>query len=239
LVQTPDDSLTFEVASVKPRVPVAGAPTSSSMTGGPGTDDPGHITCSNRTLRTLIIEAYGIRGFQIEHPDWVGEARFDILAKVPRDATKQQARIMMRNLLAERFQLQIRREKRDLPVYALTAAKGGIKIKASAETTTENSPGIVTSYRDGRASTIASRQSISKLLTWLTGMVDRPVLDTTGLKGDYDFNLTWSPDYSHNGDPNADLFPAVQQQLGLKLEPRKMPIDMLIVVSARKVPVEN
>lgn len=259
LAQTTDDSLTFEVASVKPHIASPGERSGSLMTGGPGTDDPGRITITNRPLRSLIIEAYTIRNFQIEHPLWVGEARYDIAAKVPPGATKQQAKIMMRNLLAERFQLQIRRETRNLSVYDLVIAKGGAKMKPSSGDSGEpagtwdrskigsdgfpqappNTPGIFTTYMEGRAKATGQKQSLSKMVTMLTGLMDRPVIDATGLKGDYDFTLLWSLDYGPDGDISENIGAALQQQLGLRLAPRKMPIDMLIVVSALKVPKEN
>ena len=122
--QAIDRSLTFEVASVKLNPPHAGEPVGSKFSGGPGTSDPERITVINRMLRTLIIEAYGIRGYQIEHPAWLKENRYDIFAKVPPGTTPEEAKAMMRNLLKERFELKIRREMRDLPAYVLTVAKG-------------------------------------------------------------------------------------------------------------------
>jgi uncharacterized protein (TIGR03435 family) len=212
-------------------------------------------------LRTLIIEAYGIRGFQIEHPPWVAENRYDIFAKVPPGTTPQQAKAMMRNLLAERFHLQVRREMRDLPIYALLVAKEGLKMKPSEAVqpavpvqASRNSGvpaidgdgfpqrrpglhGIGMSYVDGRAKAGGQKQSLSAIVSWLTGVVnDRPVIDLTGLKGDYDFSMTWSPDPGSN---IGDFFSAIQRQLGLRLEPRKLPTKMLVVVSALKVPTEN
>jgi uncharacterized protein (TIGR03435 family) len=259
--QAPDDSLTFEVASVKLHPPVGGEPAGSSFNGGPGTGDPGRITVTNRMLRTLIIEAYGIRAFQLESPPWVSENRYDIVAKVPPGATAQQAKAMMKNLLAERLHLQVRREMRDLPIYALLVAKEGLKmklneaVKPAVPVPASRNPdvlaidgdgfpqrppglqGIVMSYVEDRAKAGGEKQSLSKIVSWLTAVVnDRPVIDLTGLKGDYDFSMTWSPDPDSN---LGDFFSAIQRQLGLRLEPRKMPTEMLIFVSALKVPTEN
>ena len=158
--QTSDDALTFEVASVKPHVAAAGHSEGSSQEGGPGSGAPGRITVSNRLLRSMLIEAYGIRNFQIEHPAWVGENRYDIVAKVPAGATKQQAQIMMRNLLKERFQLQIRREKRDLPVYALVPAKNGVKMKASSAETAGGIHGRHRSESAQKRAATASRKPL-------------------------------------------------------------------------------
>jgi uncharacterized protein (TIGR03435 family) len=210
----------------------------------------------------MIIEAWGIRGFQIEHPAWLAENRYDIVAKVPAGATKQQARIMMRNLLTERFHLEIRRETKDRPVYALTLAKGGSKLTPVAAPTPGVAPTeidfaklktgsdgfpqapsgaqtIMTIYMSGgKAKTTGLRQTLSKMVTWLTDVVNEPVIDQTGLKGEYNFSMLWTPNPSQESEVSVDIFAAVQQQLGLKLERRKMPIDMLVVVSALKVPTE-
>ena len=260
VAQTPDDSLTFEVASVKPHPPSAGEP-GSSFKGGPGTDDPGRITVINRMLSTLVIEAYGIRAFQLESPAWLAENRYDILAKLPPGTTPQQAKVMMRNLLAERFDLKIRRETRDLPVYALVVAKEGLKMKPSKEsqppTPTDPSafqklkPGgdsfyqpppnvqtILESYTSEGAKAIGQRQSLSRIVTWLTDSSDKPVINETDIQGNYDFTVTWTPDQNDAGI-DYGLAPALEKQLGLKLEPRKMPTEMLIVVSALKIPKEN
>ena len=278
LAQNTESPLTFEVASVKPHPNEPGGSAGSSEIGGPGTKDPERIVIVNRSLRTLVITTYGIRGFQIEHPAWVGEARFDVVAKVPPGASKQDAKIMMRNLLAERFHLVIKREMRDLPVYMLMVDKGGIKMKPSVPaagmpteapvtvdpgtsnrvTTDKNgmpqlSPGqqgLFTTFTSAGYRTVGQNQTIAKILTMLTDRVDRPVLDMTGLKGAYDFTLTWAPDdlrVSDAGSPGPavpiaggpSIYEAIQKQLGLKLDPRKAPIEMLVVVSADKVPAEN
>ncbi len=264
--QASDDSLTFEVASVKPHPLVAGEPAGSSFNGGPGTSDPGQITVINRTLRTLVIEAYGIRGFQIEHPQWVGDERFDIIAKVPPGTTPPQAKAMMRNLLVERFDLRIRRETRGLPVYALVVAKGGLKMKPSADDPAGQPPApaeglialdklktgsdgfrqlppgahtVMASYTADTAKVTGQKQPLSQLVSWLSSRVsDRPIIDETGLKGNYDFSMTWSLEYDGAGN-DFGLFAALEQQLGLKMDPRKMPTEMLIVVSALRVPKEN
>jgi len=226
--QGTDDSVAFEVASVRPHVPVPGEKGGFTQKGGPGTDDPGHIAIGNKTLRNLIIDAYGIRNFQIEHPGWMGDLRYDIMAKVPAGTTRQQANAMMRNLLTERFQLKVSKEKRDLPVYGLTVAKSGVKMKSADPGST---PQLRTEFVNGRATVKAEHQSMSKLVTWLTGEMTHPVINLTKVAGDFDFSLTWS------GEPE-DLVAAVKQ-LGLQMDRRKMPFDYLIIESALKVPTEN
>jgi uncharacterized protein (TIGR03435 family) len=278
--QTQDASLTFEVASVKPHVPKPGKENSgSSQRGGPGTDDPGQITVDNRTLRTLIIEAYGLKGYQLVHPAWLGTERYDIVAKVAPGATKQQSRIMMRNLLVERFQLKFHREMKDLPVYELSVGKGGPKMKPSetqplkpGETPPNDNPielkklkpggegfleipagtkGMVTTFMPGRAQLTARKQTVKQLIAMIEDREDRPIIDVTGLTGDYDFTLLWSPEANDPALNGIDRNPAVQagdappldyaleQQLGLKLTPKKAPTNMMIVDSAGKASIEN
>ncbi len=244
--QTADDSLTFEVALVKLHAPTAEGPSGPSVIGGPGTDDPGRITITNRTLRSLIIESYGINGFQIEHPAWVGENRYDIVAKVPSGASKQQTAAMMRNLLVERFQLRIRRDTRNMSVYALVAADGGPKLRPSAKLETSSGApaavagGIYTLVDGGKTSAAKGFSlSLSKIASWLSGVVGQPVVDRTDLAGEYDFDLVWAPNSDPDADVSLDLFAAIRRQLGLSLERRRMPVEILIIDSALKVPTEN
>jgi uncharacterized protein (TIGR03435 family) len=101
--------------------------------GGPGTPDPGQITYKDIALSTLITEAYGVRSDQVSGPGWPYTQCFDIIAKVPEGATPEQCKLMLQNLLAERFNLQFHHESRILPVYALTVAKSGLKMKDSSK----------------------------------------------------------------------------------------------------------
>ena len=259
LALTSDDSLTFEVASVKPHPPSAGGPAGSSFKGGPGTDDPGRITVINRMLSTLIIEAYGIRAMQLERPEWVAESRYDIVANVPPGATPAQAKAMMRNLLEQRFDLKIRREMKDLAVYEMVIGKDGLKMKPSDETRPASGPVAFDKLKTGGdgfpelppsaqtileyftpegAKVMCQRESMSKIVSWLSERADRPIINKTGLQGTYDFSMTWNPDQNDAGQ-DYGLLAATEKQLGLKLEPEKTPVEMLIVVSALRVPKEN
>src|SRR5271157_134132 len=129
--QTAENSPTFEVASVKPAAPLTGNMIRVMMRGGPGTPDPGQITYNNVTLKDVLTNAYGVKRFQISGPGWLDSERFDIVAKLPRGATKAEFMVMLQNLLAERFKLTLHREKKDLPMYALVVAKNGPKMKES------------------------------------------------------------------------------------------------------------
>jgi uncharacterized protein (TIGR03435 family) len=117
---------TFEVASVKPAAPYKGGAIHIATTGGPGTSDPTHLTFSNATLAMILNTAFDLQNSQkISGPEWLNIDMFDIAATLPPDATKDQTRIMLQNLLAERFHMAWRREKQNLPAYVLIAAKGG------------------------------------------------------------------------------------------------------------------
>jgi hypothetical protein len=141
---------TFEVASVKPAAPITGNRIMVMMRGGPGTPDPGQITYTNVSLQNVLINAYGVKGFQISGPGWLDSERYDIVAKVPRGATKEQFMGMLQNLLAERFKLTLHREKKDLPMYALVVGKNGPKLKESVDGPAPKEGGPV----DGPATTM-------------------------------------------------------------------------------------
>jgi len=132
--QSPPDLVSFEVATVKLHPPGSPEGTSTTQTGGPGTSAPGRITITNRTLHRLLIEAFVLKGFQLQDPPSLDQVRYDIVAKVPAGATEKDIRVMMQNLLIERLKLKIRHEHQIVPVWALLVAKGGPKFKPSGET---------------------------------------------------------------------------------------------------------
>jgi uncharacterized protein (TIGR03435 family) len=137
----------FEVASVKSAGPGGGRFT---LTGGPGTPDPGRIVYTNIPLRRVLLEAYDIANSRLSGPDWLDTLRYDITAKIPEGTTKKQFQEMLRNLLAARFQMVVRREVKELPVYSLLPAKGGVKIKP-IEPATGDTPAAIHWPRCSRA----------------------------------------------------------------------------------------
>src|SRR5208283_5940677 len=127
----PASSQTFEVASDKPAAPYKGGPIHIATTGGPGTDDPTRLTFSNATLTMVLQSAFDLQDTQkINGPEWLNIDMFDITATLPRSATKDQMRIMLQNLLAERFHMAWHREKQDLPGYVMIAVKGRVRVAA-------------------------------------------------------------------------------------------------------------
>jgi uncharacterized protein (TIGR03435 family) len=138
--QTTAATPSFEVATIKPAAPPAtsmgpggGMRVAMRMgpRGGPGTSDPGQITYSNMPMKSLLVTAYGVKSYQVSGPSWMDTERFDIVAKVPPGATRDDVKLMLQNLLAERFKLTLHREKKDLPMYALVVGKNGPKMKES------------------------------------------------------------------------------------------------------------
>ena len=137
--QTPDGQPSFEVATIKPAPPPAVIKGSGDRVvmrmgsrGGPGSDDPGRYTCNSCNLQMLMVQAYGVESYQLTIPSSMENERFDISAKVPEGATKDQFNLMLQNLLADRFKLKIHRETKEGQVYGLTVNKGGVKMKESA-----------------------------------------------------------------------------------------------------------
>jgi uncharacterized protein (TIGR03435 family) len=207
-------ALTFEVASVKPSAPgwEKGGVYFGPARGGPGTPDPAQITWTYARFRDLLMTAYDVKTYQLTGPAWLDTERYDIVAKVPAGATKEQVIVMWQSLLAERFGVKVHHEPKEFQVEELVIAKGGSKLKETGEDVTAPSPGppnfkngvltgpgMVTTIMmggnsRGSARAIAKGQPLSKLTAMLTAQMNRPVLDKTGLNGLYDFTLEFTID---------------------------------------------
>jgi uncharacterized protein (TIGR03435 family) len=264
------ESVAFEVASVKPSAPPERGAFFGPARGGPGTPDPGQITWTYATLKSLLMTAYDVKTYQISGPAWLDTERYDIVAKVPAGATKEQGTVMWQNLLAERFGVTLHHESREFQVAELVIAKGGPKLKESTEDPNASlpgppkfdksgelsGPGMVTMIMAGAngpsAHTVAKAQPLSKLTTMLGNQMKRPVLDKTGLTGNYDFSLDFMPDVGRiplppsavgpndsASEPASSLAAAVQQQLGLRLVAGKAKLDVVVIDKVEKVPTEN
>ncbi len=239
----------FEVASVKPAAPVAstGAWKQVSSTG------RGQVAYNNVTLRSLLMRAYKVRDYQISGPDWLASERYDVAAKLPENASAGQAPLMLQALLAERFKLTLHHDQKEMPAYALTVAKGGLKLKPA------DGPADGMSFKfGGPLMAMGGKITLAALAMTLADLVGTPIVNTTGIEGTFDIHLEWSPDERETGmagmkftprdggdsvpKPEASsapsLFSAVQS-LGLKLEARKAPMDILVIDHAEKAPIEN
>jgi uncharacterized protein (TIGR03435 family) len=204
--QAPAALTSFEVASIKPSIPVARMRV--ILRGGPGTRDPSRLIGENVSLRNLILRAYNVKDWEVFGPDWLRTSRFNIAAIIPEGATKQQFQLMMQNLLIERFQMKVHRESREMAVYELTVGKNGPKLKESAKVPVVRQtqgapkrdadglaigePGMV--YVDGRIRQRAVGETMDQLALELSYQLRGPVHNGTGLAGKYDFDLEWASD---------------------------------------------
>jgi len=240
-----DATLSFEVATIKPSNPAT--PGQSILVGRGG----GNLfTTTNTTLNDLLTFAYGLHVTQITGgPGWLATERFDITGK-PEQAgipNAVQLRTMVRKLLGERFNLASHSEKRELSAYVLTVAKNGPKLTKS------DSGGILPGFGGRGPGAIGVRNaSMAEFADFLQARIlDRPVVDQTGLSGRFDFTLEWRPDSIQSAalGPNApqlppevesraNLFTAIQEQIGLKLDAGRAPVEVFVIDRVEK-PTEN
>jgi uncharacterized protein (TIGR03435 family) len=241
VAQTPNGHLSFEAASIAVEGPIDySKPYPSGSKGGPGTADPTTYTCRNCSLADLISEAYQFRSYRMPNREsYESHARgnFQIRARVPEGTTHEQFLVMLQNLLVDRFKLVVHREKKELPTYQLVVAKGGHKLTPSAEAPVE-APKRPTQPPDS-IQLPARKWTMERFTKWLEFYAAGPVTDATGLKGEYDFLLWWSFDTLDNPDAGPAMFAALQLQLGLKLESKKAPAEVLVIDHAEKSPTEN
>ena len=275
----------FEAASIKQAEATTYRPTSGFLRTCRA-PDPGRFTCSGSSLWELVIDAYGVKSYQVSGPDWMNTLRFDIVAKVPAGATPEQLKIMLRRLLADRFQMTVHRESREVQGFALEVGANGLKLKEIKDDDSPKQP----SQADVSAARNSSQQivqailkgdppppmpaggamavtlrgvyhymsnggDISRLAAALSGQLGHPVVDETGLTGNYNITLAFGADptppslesmggerptgMDSNLEPAPSVFKAVQTELGLKLEPKKVPAEIVVVDKAEKTPNAN
>ena len=236
--QTSNALPSFEVASVK-----IDKPTGPEFNDSHWRDRPGKLIATNIRLKDVIERAYNIRDYQISGPDWFKTEHYDIAAEWPSSAPDSQLPLMLQSFLADRFKLAVHREQKMLPLYELRVTKHGPKLQA-IQSDGHNS---LTSHW-GRWS--AQDISMSQFAESLSRQTARPVLDKTGLSGFFNFELRFTPDDNgpHMPDQPAQpvaetigpsIFTAVEEQLGLKLVPKKGPVEILVVDHVERIPTEN
>lgn len=231
----------FDVASVKLSVKPVGKDYNNQIVTGPSS-----FNAKNVTLQRLIVEAYSLAPPQVfGGPKWLDEAEYDVEAKVDRAVSREELRRMLQPLLASRFHLVFHHETRELKVYELVADKGGPKIQPVKEG--EGTPAPLGSrHFHGDLQQLANLISIQLTIPAATDDPSRPsyasaapipVFNRTGLTGLYDFDVEMKME---PGVPSFNLWQRVlQEQLGLKLDSRKMPVDGVVVDSADRVPAAN
>ncbi|HWB84116.1 MAG TPA: TIGR03435 family protein [Bryobacteraceae bacterium] len=226
--------LSFEVASIRPHKGTITFSMDPSIRGR-------RVTATASTLLDLITTAYGVKYYQISGaPAWAASEHYDLEAKAEdgrSPLTMDQCRQMLQTLLTDRFQLKVHRESEEVPVYALVVGKNGPKLKTMAAEATGG--GFVRGSSQG-LHIEATKWTMARLASQLSVTAGRPVVDKTGLQGYYAFTLDWFPaDRPMPADLDVlDMFQAVQEQLGLKLEPAKGSVEKLVIDHAEK-PSEN
>jgi bla regulator protein blaR1 len=238
----------FDVATIKPNTDNDNR---FAYRGLPG----GALSATGVPLKMLIMEAYDIKSFQVSgEPGWVNTAKWDIEAKVEGfqgRLSQAQHGAMLRVLLEDRFRLIVRRETKEMPVYALVVGKGGSKLAPHAG----ESPQPGQAVRSGRGMFSIKMGGVALLTAQLERQLARVVVDETGLTGEYDYTLEWTPQPGEGGPesiglpPQAEspappdskgssIFIALQEQLGLRLDSQKGPVEIIVIEHVEK-PSEN
>lgn len=232
----------FEVATIKPANPAT--PGKSMLVGRGGSN---LFTTTNSTLADLIVFAYGLHARQVTGgPGWVESEMYDISGKPDQAGAPNmnQLRAMVQKFLADRFQLTFHKDKKELSAYVITVAKTGSRL-SKTQANTGSLPGF---GGRGPGDIVVRNSNMADFASFLQSQIlDRPVVDQTGLADRYDFTLKWTPDRPQTAVPGAsptappdnpdappDLFSAIQQQLGLKLESTKTPVEVLVIDKVEK-----
>jgi uncharacterized protein (TIGR03435 family) len=239
LSQAPPASQSFEAASIKLNL--------SGANGMGNRQDPQRISFTNVSLRVFIEQAYEMKDYQVlDAPNWMNTDRWDITATTDHPTTFTEKFEMVKTLLADRFQLKFHSEKREMAVYSLIALKDGPRFLQPKDDTLPGGIRVATGLLSGH------KFDVSMLPFWLSSQLNIPVVDKAGLKGIYDFTLQWTPVPNEGNfnvrydqeyptaaaDPGPTIFSALPEQLGLKLESAKGPVDVLVIDSVQK-PTEN
>jgi uncharacterized protein (TIGR03435 family) len=288
LAQDTSKRLEFEAASVRPAPQPTGGRIRIGPPGGPGTADPTRYNFNFVTIRNLLMNAYNVKSYQIVGPSWLDMERYELTATMAPGTTKDQGAVMLQNLLADRFGLKLHKETKELPLYELVVGKNGPKLKAHVDD--PNAPKLLEPgagplplgkngvpvvppganlmmISNGKLHIMSNKATTGHLADTLSDNLRTPVVDKTGLTGEYDIDLEFSADGlagipppppgagpgglgpgpgpgpapgagGDAGDP-ISLTAAVQEQLGLRMDQKKGPVEILVIDHAEKVPSEN
>jgi uncharacterized protein (TIGR03435 family) len=261
LAQAPE----FEAVSIKP-IERAGRRAYFGAKGGPGTDDPTTWRGPNETVKGLVQTAWAKKFYEVNGPAWTEEDLYEITAKIPPGATKEDFRLMLRSMLRDRFKLQTHEETKQISGYVVTTAKGGPKFhetipdpnppaaeasnnaRGGRMTTDEKGypvfpagSGITMGISNGKGRFHLTKETVAHFGEQLSYQLHAPVNDETGLTGKYDFDLFWDMrEKIPEGDERGpDLIQAVREQLGLAFEQKKVSISVIVIDHAERTPTEN
>ncbi len=303
--QPPAAPLAFDVATIKPAEPITPQMVQAGKMHVGMSIDAARVDIGYTSIYDLLALAYDVKPYQVEGPDWIRVQRFDILAKMPAGATKDDVPKMLQVLLKDRFKVEIHRDKKDHPMYALIVGKGGVKMKEAEpdvpvkegeepkplakgeiamgsgenavrfKQSADGRSGVAQSAKTGPVKYSMSPEGMmhyeyakldmTSLAAALTQFLDKPVIDMTELKGKYQVALDFSmqdvinvgrkygaaiPAGAGGGeagkgpadaasDPGSSAIFTAVQQLGLKLDSRKLPVEIIVVDHAEKMPTEN
>jgi uncharacterized protein (TIGR03435 family) len=214
--------------------------------------NPDGVTITNYRLRFLIANIYKIALYQLAGaPQWLDSNKYDIIARAPKGSSEDQLRLMVQQLLVDRFGLKFHRERKEVIGYAVVLAKGGPKfaIEKKPDEPGKDDGRVGAGRGMARGHMVSSAVFASALSLYL----ERPVLDQTGIDGLFNFELRWTPDETEaqpggapfparvpSPDPaGPSLFVAIQEQLGLKLVTQRSQIDMFVIDHLQQIPTEN
>jgi uncharacterized protein (TIGR03435 family) len=235
--QTGPAAATFDVASIK------SSRTSANREGGRRERieaAPGSLIMGNVRFQTAVRWAYHVQEYQVMGPGWIGEERYDIVAKAGAPVPEADLRRMLQTLLAERFQLVVHRQTKEMSAYVVTVGKNGHKLQEST------SEGAMDVKPAGPMVATVQRADLDELASMLSQPLRAPVVNMTGLKGRYDFKVDMAPyitpEVTSAKSPMELIgvgITAMQEQLGLKMESKRVPVDLVIIDRAEKLPIEN
>jgi len=219
-VRAQSASASFEIATIKPHDP-------SSPVAGGSSFQPRRFTAIG-TLRSFVQLAYGVQDFEVSGgPSWTESERYELDARTASPTQGDALLVMLQNLLAERFQLKLHRESKAGAIYNLVIAKNGPRLQEEADKSR------IGALSTGRGMLRGSLR-LTDFARVLSATAGRPVIDRTGLDGAFKIDLRWSADDSSDAPPGPSLFTAIQEQLGLKLESVKGPVEILVIDRVEK-----
>lgn len=225
---------TFEVADVHVSKPASGP-------GGGGILPGGRVELHGLTMLSLIAFAYGVdEDMVVGGPNWLATDRFEINAKGPKNLTDETAKPLLQALLAERFKLTLHSEPKPGPAFALTVGKKVLIKEAAGSDDGGCEPKVEQPWITFVCKNLTMAQFAERIHQWAGGYLDHPAIDQTALKGGYDFTIRWTGRGALANTPDGlSIFDAVDKELGLKLEAKKLPIPALVIDTVNETPTPN